>query len=497
MSMNRRGWVRGCALALALAVYGSLERSAAAQIADPGNFLYTQNPNASVYYHSYLVGYQPRTNGVIWDSPFSVNNTPVTNVFSTWINNALDPNGVAQIHDADFFFQECFGGGMISGLPSALGNIPWVAGSAATYAQTALATVQPAPGVQPQYASWSAPLVQQMFGNPGQTILADDKYALQNDFWGPNQGRYRETPQYASYNGGNALTLTDAPVNQAGGTHYGVIFVGDTSTLNQSMINVSADMVTTLNNAWKGQPYKIYVLYGDGGATANVTTFSGKNLSQSINALQATLPANESVQLRAGTPAQLLQTLNGLGNTANDQFLFFGFDHGGKWRQTVPVRRANTALAGAAAPAVTSPTWTDSFSLEDLNAGDDNPNPNGELIDTANEEDTAYPVSLTVLYQGLTAAATGTVDVLVNGTKLGSLDPTATATTLTIPTNVLQDSNSVEIDDNSGQNVNILEDLFDSGALPPEDDTVEAPEPASVGVMMLGAAMLLRRRRKA
>ena len=267
-------------------------------MADPGNFLYTQNPNALVTYHSYLVGYQPRTNGVVWDSPFAVNNTPVTNVFSTWINNALDPGGAAKIHDADFFFQECFGGGMISGLPGALGNIPWVAGSAATYAQTALATLRPAPNVQPQYASWSVPLIQQLSTNPGGTILAADKYASANDFWGPNAGiRYRETPQWASYNGGNALTLTDAPVNQLGGTHYGVIFVGDISTLNQSMINVSTDMVATLNNAWKGQPYKLYVLYGDGGATANVTTVSGKNLSQSINALQATLPANESVQL--------------------------------------------------------------------------------------------------------------------------------------------------------------------------------------------------------
>ena len=158
------------------------------------------------------------------------------------------------------------------------------------------------------------------------------------------------------------------------------------------------------------------------------------------------------------------------------------------------MRRVNTAAVGGVSPAVTGPTWTDNFSLEDPSPADDNPNPDGELIDTTNEEDPLFPVSITLLYDAIVGSPSGTADVLVNGTKLGSLDLTTTSTTLEIPTSVLQDNNSLEIDDNSGLNVNLLEDLWDSGALPPEE-LADVPEPASVLMLAVGAGMLARRRK--
>jgi hypothetical protein len=454
-----------------------------AGVADPGNFLYTPTTTNAYTYHSYLVGFQPSTNGIMLDS-----------TFANLIANNLDPGGIAKIKDADFLFQECFGGGMISGLPNALGNIPWAAGSASTYWQTALATPAPAFGVQPQYASWSFPLVPTLFNNPNGTLINAAKTAYNNDFFGPN-GIYRETPQYASFNAGNANTLADPGAAK----HYAVIFVGDTSSLNQSMINVTYDMLTTLTTAWANQPYSINVLFGSGtNATTNITTFAGKNLAAGLANFNANNknPA-ESITLGAGTPAALTNTLNNLNTTANDQFLFFGFDHGGKTLLRTPQKKAGGAVAGAV-PAITTPTavWTDTFTIDSENPADPEPNPIGELVDDGENEDPTAPPTLTITYSGLDTAATGNVEVLLNNIDLGHLDPTTTSTTFPLALADLQQNNNLEIDDNSGENVTILSDMFDSGALPPEDDTVEAPEPASLALLSISAMLLMRPKQK-
>ncbi len=474
--------VRSLRIALILAV-ASATPAFAAGVADPGNSLFVPSTSGAFTYHSYLVGFQPATNGVMFDT-----------TFANLIANKLDPGGVPQVKDADFLFQECFGGGMISGLPNALGNIPWAAGSASTYWQTALATPAPAPGIQPQYASWSLPLVNSLFTTPNATIINDAKTAAANDFFGPN-GIYRETPQYASYNAGNLNTLADP----GAAAHNAVIFVGDTSSLNQSMINVTVDMLTTLTTAWANQPYSISVLYGSGtNATTNITTFAGKNLATGLANFNANNKnPNESITLAAGTPAALTNTINNLNTTIDDQFLFFGFDHGGKVLTRTPQKAAKPGALTAGASATTSTAvWTDTFTVDSENGADPEPNPNGELVDDGENEDPTAPPTLNITYSGLDTNAIGNVEVLLNNIDLGHLDPTSTSTTFSLSLADLLDTNNLEIDDNSGEGITILSDTFDSGALPPEDDTVEAPEPASLGLLSLSALMLTRRTRK-
>ena len=52
--------------------------------------------------------------------------------FANLISTALISNGVSNVKDAKFFFQECFGGGMLTPLETSLGNtVSWVGGSSA------------------------------------------------------------------------------------------------------------------------------------------------------------------------------------------------------------------------------------------------------------------------------------------------------------------------------------------------------------------------------
>jgi hypothetical protein len=89
------------------------------------------------------------------------------------------------------------------------------------------------------------------------------------------------------------------------------------------------------------------------------------------------------------------------------------------------------------------------------------------------------------------------VDVSVNGFDIGSLDPTSSSTSLDIPLSDLEDNNTVLITNNTDENVNIDTETFDAGALPPEDDSAEVPEPACAAFGIVAVGLLVRRPRRA
>jgi hypothetical protein len=121
---------RLCAATLAASCLSILLTSRAqAQAFDGKQVFYTEPAN----YNSYLVGYGA--------NPFSPGQGEISSTqFSNWINTALDPGGVPDVKDADFFFQECYRGGMMTNLIPALGTVPWVGASASSWWQVALVT---------------------------------------------------------------------------------------------------------------------------------------------------------------------------------------------------------------------------------------------------------------------------------------------------------------------------------------------------------------------
>ncbi len=373
--------------------------------------------------------------------------------------------------------------------------------------------------IQPQYATWSAGLVPQMYVNPNQFVKTDAAIAQQQDYYGPNSAYYQrgilgEDPNYLSYNGGGFNTVADQAVTNLGGTHYAVIFVGDAgiygtqgdfSKLGQSMRNVSADLIKTLSADWANTNFQIYLLFGDG--TSNTLGFNtassigantGLNIVTTINN-----PANNyHTTIMSATSANLSTVIQNIGaapNSINNQFLFFGFDHGD--RQIIPQRLVlagpNSPAGGQSDPPVSAgSSYTTTFSLTDP-SGDPTDNPNDELVDTADEEDPSAPSTLTVTYDGLDTSATGEVDVLLNGDEIGTLDPTGTSVTLDVPAADLADGDSISIDNNTNETVNVDSETFDAGAVPPEDGDQFVPEPAAASIALLGIGMLSRRRRRA
>jgi hypothetical protein len=74
------------------------------------------------------------------------NNATITSdAFATLISNNIISNGTSNVKDADFFFQECYGGGMLTPLETAFGTtVDWVGGSASSAFQPSVGQMFPA-----------------------------------------------------------------------------------------------------------------------------------------------------------------------------------------------------------------------------------------------------------------------------------------------------------------------------------------------------------------
>ena len=212
------------------------------------------------------------------------------------IANSIMPNGISNVLDAKFFFQECFGGGMVSSIGDALGTtVPWIGASASAWDQESWGFTNGGDG-------WTNALAPAL-GNTSQTISQALAQASLGDPFGPN-GSHRETPQVGTGLGGNDISLVDPNAT----SYHAILWGGAAEARHNTDLN---NIYNTLVGAW-GNPQThnnvtINVLVGD---NANFNT---------LQDVLSHLPLNP-----------------------HEEFLFYASDHGG----TTNFLNANVNLPG-------------------------------------------------------------------------------------------------------------------------------------------------------
>jgi hypothetical protein len=373
--------------------------------------------------------------------------------FAQIMGGKLISGGNSNVLDAKFLFQECYGGGMLGPLGTALGDkVKWVGGSASSATERSGGQVTKAENtplkVDPKAESanpldfWTKALLPEL--PKDQALLNGIKTAIANDALGPNGtfSKNYEHGQSASANGGDAVKLVDPNAK----SYHAILWAGMTNR--QRFSNDIGMMRQALVKAW-GDPAKnknvtIDILFGKGTAK-----FGG----------QTSLPA---------TLDQLTKTVNGLDLNKNEEFLFYASDHGGTGK---------TIQAKSAPP---KPVGPDKNDVESFNLS------KTELNDIKFNEDTA-PV-LTVDYSGVQTA--GVDSVSLNGVPLGYLDPGQTQMDFTIPVGALSLSDSVVIASQDISSFDVTGKDFFSGAIN-SDPTQPVPEPSSFVILATGLMSLL------
>jgi hypothetical protein len=382
--------------------------------------------------------------------------------FASWIQSALIKNGMSNAQDAKFFFQECFGGGMLTPLQTDLGNlVPWVGGSASRWDQEAWPTPNGNNG------AWTAALIPQL-NNLNQTILTDLNNARATDVQGIN-GTGMEEGQSIVANGGQNITLQDATAQ----SHHAILWVGDTQySGGNPFVTAIGQMINTLQNAWQGTNYTINVLFGDG----------------QHDTLGNPLPASWHAQ--AATAANLQATIAAVGQqmNPNEQFLFYGFDHGG---QTLPVQPPGNANY----PIVIAPNQTVNFLLLLTQV---------QLLGLVDNGVISVP-QLVIDWTNIGGIQLGDIDVyLVNangqfflgdfGPDAGDNEPGDPMSSFSIPVNLLTTSNTLEFINEPGATFQVNSVGFQTGAVFPR----VVPEPTAWLAPAMGSLslLLLTRRRR-
>ena len=248
--------------------------------------------------------------------------------FAKLMQDSLIQGGTSLVKDAQFLFQECYGGGMLDDLQKAFGTlVSWVGGSASRYDQTSggqISTVEKAKETtvdsiyvaNPPQDYWTKALVPQLATS--QTLLQSINNARDTDKIGVKGviGRY-ETGQSITANGGDSILLKDTGVT----SHYAVLWAGYADHL-RHFTDID-NLRTALQNAWQGTTYQIDILYGDG-------------LHETINGQYNTVPLPASwnqagVSTQAGTSANLKATMATISQNlgADADFFFYASNHGG------------------------------------------------------------------------------------------------------------------------------------------------------------------------
>ncbi len=374
--------------------------------------------------------------------------------FASWIQGALIKNGQTNAQDAKFLFQECFGGGMLDDLPSALGTVvPWVGGSASRWDQEAWPTFDATNG------AWSAALIPQL-NNANQTVLTSINNARALSVQGIN-GLRREEGQSLVANGGQNITLRDVTAQ----SHHAILWVGDTTySVDNPFRTAIGQMISTLRQAWQGSNFTIDVLFGDG-----VHDSRGGLLPVSWNA-------------RPATAANLQATITAVGSqmSPNEQFLFYGFDHGGL---LAPVPPPPNQVYPILIPA------NQTVPLILLLTPD-------QLLGLLNNGLPPAPV-LQVIFL---APAVGDVDVLFNGVQIGDFGPDAgdlepdPMMSFDVPINLLQLRNTIEFINETPDTVQINNVIFGTGPVFPLPVIPEPSAWLTLGIGCLGMVVLTRRR---
>jgi tetratricopeptide (TPR) repeat protein len=384
------------------------------------------------------------------------NGTPITgSTFSNWVDAALTKGGNPNAASAAFYFQQCYGGGVLDDLTNALNGskVNWAGGAASTYSQpsvgqAATPTENAPPGVTwpAQYVSnnpqdfWTNALYNSITNN--NTVLQQVTAARNNDLVGINgkapYGPFETGQTYSSPNGGANVTLGGNGVS-----HVAILWGGNANSVRH--FNDTANMFTLLTRLW-GNNGKVEVLFGNG----------------KTNSVGAPLPAAWNAQ--AATSANLQADIAGLNLNANTQFVFYATDHGGwertlgDWPKILPGGGQNVQVC--------------SLTGSDLTA---------MLLSSSTP-------TLTVDYSGLTSSS---VSVQFDGFTLGTLNPSATETVFTIPLADLSSSNSVIIDNSGSGSFTLTDETFFTGGINnnPPIGLAGVPEPSTWMLLVIGCGI--------
>jgi hypothetical protein len=354
--------------------------------------------------------------------------------FAQLMAGLLITSGTNHVRDAKFLFQECYGGGMLDDLQTALGTtVKWVGGSASAYDQPSVGQVTPLENETEGFGEiweaatpmdfWTIALVAQL-SSPSQTLLTAINNARDTDAVGVNAPLTNdpamkpkiENGQSVFANGGNSITLFD----KAAGSHCAILWAGNADHLRH--YNDILQVRNALLNAWgpPGPGVTIITLFGNG--TENS---AGTDLPTNWNAQAATL----------ATLTNAVHTLQTNVNT-NTEFLFYASDHG-ETQTIVAAAPANVPAGGATNLA---------FGLEQ-----------GEMLGL--EREPAAQPYLTIDY----LASGSNIIVTLNGTEIGVLGSTETNAVLDVPVSLVSETNQIELENFSGQPLTVNSLLFDLG----------------------------------
>ena len=233
---------------------------------------------------------------------------PDTDLIS-WLAAAMAPGGgPPTAQSAILLFQECYGGGMLDGMQSALGALEWVGASAADASHNSW-------GDEPRGFWWTRALAD-AFGQPPVLAAVATAAAAEATAHPVTGHGAADTWQWVQANGGEGLTLAD----ECAAHHYAILWAGvtvpfrhdgrlDPNTRNFPDLALVRSVLTA---AWGNDPNHVTIitLYGDGEHDPD----------------HHLLPTEWHAQ--AATADNLRQAIANLHLTAADQLVFFAGDHG-------------------------------------------------------------------------------------------------------------------------------------------------------------------------
>jgi hypothetical protein len=365
------------------------------------------------------------------------------NEFAGMIKNVLKTNGIANVLDAKFLFQECYGGGMLDDLKSALDDpVKWVGGSASKHNEQSSGEVSPDENKKehfdkkwegdPPEGYWTK-LLKGELGKANQTLLEDINNARNKDEVGinaplatdPDKKPKRETGQSAYGNGGDTITLQDP----AATSHHAILWGGDADHMRH--FNNIKNVRDALTKAW-GQP----------GANVTITTLFGNGTKSSDG---NALPADWHAKL--ATKEELQKALLEAKLGTNEQFFFYASGHGDT--------KTDVLLDPTTVPG--KKKFHEISSLEEdremLVLSE------GELIGMLLQDDNVP--TLEVAYTPLT----GPAHVYFNGFLLGDLSLSSTQTVFDVPEPILFATNIIEVANDSPDDFTLLSESFSTGGI--------------------------------
>jgi hypothetical protein len=408
-----------------------------ARAEDPPQYFDDQPVNR----HSSLSAYAPTV-----DFPPSIGDAE----FARWMVDLLTKDGLSKCLHAKFLFQECYSGGMLDELKEALlGTVRFVGGASARYDELSwgqlstpenaiLSDAQKLTGIfvnDPPLNFWTEVLDPEL--RVDQTMITGINNARANDRVGVNGGAsaqgHMEHGQSIYGTGGEIIKLADSDA----AAHYAIIYIGDATNM-RHYYDVES-IRNTLINQWSGSTYAIHVLFGNG-----KTSSDGKTLPAGWNAKDA-------------YKTTLKTTVNSIAASinSNDEFFFYGGDHGGEEVETIYVTPVNP------------------HGIHHDHFGETVGALEGMWFDQMNAP------SFTVRHQGVVGPF---ASVWLNGYLLGYLDPGALQTVFPVDENIVNLDNEFEIRNENPAPMLLESGDFYTGSIEPDPALLSSAKRAGDGV---------------